>query len=1270
MKPHSSVILILSLVALTSAPSHAAVDDSATGIRIYNGSNNSAIDLSTVPADKTTIIFNMAGSGTANWFTGNDHRTYAGNVQIGDGSDDDNLGLRINNGNKNSVSEFSGTVTGAGLLSKTGNGSDSKILFSGDVTAYTGAIQLGSASGYNFTLQFGNGEAATDTVTTTNGVSGTGTITFNGSNDTLVYDYASSSSTVYVTNAIAKGASATSKVTIANGAAMEFTQSVVIDTLAVNDPSAHLTFSGGGTLGTMTGTAAGIVKTGNNTLTITGNTGFDTQTITVAQGILEYKNSGGGHLGTVNLEAETTLGYFNTANNGPNTLTVDNLHLNGNATIQGELGGGSSWPSIFQTGNLTGENKTLTIDASAKATLTQWFVINGGSFSGALDIQQNDDGAGRKLVVSVTDTEALSNAVINLSTKNSSGDSLLVFAVGGAAGNEIKIAGLNGIAGSNLISGGVDANLNTTSLAAMQDGNVRTLTLTGNDAYTYNGTVGSNLVINKTGSGSQTLGNVGDNVSFHVASGSLTLAGALGDNVNLSAESNATIVKSGDGMLILGDLGENVNFTLESGSIRLTGTVGAGSTIVTSAGTSVYTSWLLNETATGSGIYTAALPGGNADFITGDGEILNSIVDARGDTSAHPADRVFTRLDTTGYANDTLEIASGLVSLITGNLDAPGTIADFGTIDKLVLNGGGLVWNTTDATFQTPFDKALEIKGDGFLRSYEGADMHLSGAVTGNGVLTKTDAGNVTLSGDMSGFAGSVAVGEGGLIFDTNATISSLQLATGAGAYLSVRNGHTLTVGGSSTVWTPNAGDNDIRVGEGSDIQINRIRFSQAASLNLTAEDGSYGSLTVAGLQCADTANTVINVGKNTALNLTGTDTGQGKTQGAFNSAATFLVTHYNSHADISVDGTLNMLNCDAFSIVNLNEANPTLTVNDGGVMNLKGLSMVNRDGSPGSKQFVITLAAGASMHLGSSGIGDLTGAVLNLNGGTIGILDSTTSWNTAQTLALGGDVAFDTRLYTAATNGTAGTYNDNRGGTITLDGEVSGTGSLIKEGAGTLELNAANTYAGETHVRGGELKIAGSVGNDASDNAYIVDKGAKLTLSGSGSIANSGASVTVRNVFQTLADGGAATPGSATFENVRQTTSGMSNANGTDRGIARNAAIRVTGESAYGIEKIDLVNSLVTLQSSATLTLNDVAFDANSSFEKAAGATGNVVLTGTGNALTVGLTGKTTVSDTTIVYSGNEYAQAATSQLSGVQWRATASWRSILPTVCSAPAT
>ncbi len=114
-----------------------------------------------------------------------------------------------------------------------------------------------------------------------------------------------------------------------------------------------------------------------------------------------------------------------------------------------------------------------------------------------------------------------------------------------------------------------------------------------------------------------------------------------------------------------------------------------------------------------------------------------------------------------------------------------------------------------------------------------------------------------------------------------------------------------------------------------------------------------------------------------------------------------------------------------------------------------------------------------------------------------------------------------------AALNGVAGSRVLNNGvlsvgddSTSLFSGEISGAGSLVKEGGGMLVLDGTNTFTGPTVIRAGTLRIEGGL-----NGPVTVQTGATLTGTGfiAGDLVNHG---TVR-----LTDGAALAVG-GTFTN------------------------------------------------------------------------------------------------------------------------------------------
>jgi autotransporter-associated beta strand protein len=138
------------------------------------------------------------------------------------------------------------------------------------------------------------------------------------------------------------------------------------------------------------------------------------------------------------------------------------------------------------------------------------------------------------------------------------------------------------------------------------------------------------------------------------------------------------------------------------------------------------------------------------------------------------------------------------------------------------------------------------------------------------------------------------------------------------------------------------------------------------------------------------------------------------------------------------------------------------------GVMNQIGgvITNVNEMRIPttggGSGLGVYTLSGGSIYLLSGGIVNDGPSYVINLGGGTVG---AETSWSSSLNMNLtnlNGSITFDTGA----------------GNNITLSGTLSGNGGLIVTDSGTLELQGANTYTGDTVVNAGstlQLDVTGS---------------------------------------------------------------------------------------------------------------------------------------------------------------------------------------------------
>lgn len=183
-----------------------------------------------------------------------------------------------------------------------------------------------------------------------------------------------------------------------------------------------------------------------------------------------------------------------------------------------------------------------------------------------------------------------------------------------------------------------------------------------------------------------------------------------------------------------------------------------------------------------------------------------------------------------------------------------------------------------------------------------------------------------------------------------------------------------------------------------------------------------------------------------------------------------------------------------------------------GGTLNSPGISMaVSWDGSgeynlSGGTANVLGLRFG---HNGAqTGVFNLTGGTLNL--GSEGIWEQFTGL--PNDINLGGGTivaAADTNIFLPAdltgTNGNT-TFNTN-GNTLTIPGPLAGSGGLVKTGAGTLVLTAANSQTGSTAVNAGTLRVNNTAGSATGSGNVTIAAGARL--GGSGTIGDGVGAIT-----------------------------------------------------------------------------------------------------------------------------------------------------------------
>nr|WP_285961086.1 Ig-like domain-containing protein [Pseudomonas tohonis] len=425
-----------------------------------------------------------------------------------------------------------------------------------------------------------------------------------------------------------------------------------------------------------------------------------------------------------------------------------------------------------------------------------------------------------------------------------------------------------------------------------------------------------------------------------------------------------------------------------------------------------------------------------------------------------------------------------------------------------------------------------------------------------------------------------------------------------------VLTGGTITLGGGTTqTFTHGAGDtaaiNSIVAGSGA------LTKAGAGNLTLAGAGNTYtgattisaGTLTVSGGDALATV-TNVSVAAGATLALASSET-IGNLSGAGSvTLGSFILTSTQT-ADTTFSGAISGTGGVTFT----QSGSATYSTTLSGTNTYTGVTLLANYGW-------LKLSGDASMADNSVVRVNGNSVLTLLSNQTIGSLASN---NVSASIQLGN--------YTLTAGG------DNT--STTVAGVISGTGSLVKQGSGILNLSGSNTYGGTTTVAAGALSIAGD-GNLGSGAVNLAD-GTVLNVSGASTIDNA---ITLTG-NSTLDNGNAVTLSGAISGayDLTKTGSGtltLSGSNSYGATYVNAGTLSVSSDGNLGSGAVNLAAGTTLALTGATTVDNAIVLGGDAAVSAAANATLSGVISGAftltkAGASTLTLSGTNTYGATTV---------------------------------------
>ncbi|EKN5543429.1 autotransporter-associated beta strand repeat-containing protein [Salmonella enterica] len=1153
-----------------------------------------------------TLILNAENTYTGST-TISEGTLIATNVEaLGTGNVTDNATLEMNTGG-----DFDNAISGSGQVVKSG---DETLTLSG-ANSYTGGTTISGGTLVASNVEaLGSGDV-TDNATLelntggdfANNIGGTGRVVKSG-DKTLTL----SGSNTY------RGG------TLISGGTLVASNVEALGSGDVTD-NATLEMNTGGDFANNIGGTGSVVKSGDKTLTLSGNNTYRGGT-TISGGTLVATNVEA--LGSGNVTDNATLelntggtfdnvisGSGQVVKSGDETLTLSGANSYSGATT---ISGGTliaTHVNALGTGAID-NRASLLLDASGQFTVTDLTTESGGN---------TEIGAGSTLQATTLTQKSDSTLTINLNSNTV--DPVIHAASQVSLAGTLDITGVGDVLDSDPAS---TDDLDTFTLIASDKtiaGDFEKLTVAGMDAD-----LADFITVD---------GRIDDTGKQYELTTALTWYADRDDAVT---DAHGTFnLTNADGSFAVNTVLENVDATLDPASATgWDGTSlikqGAGTLILNAentytGGTTISGGTLVatNVDALGSGDVTddATLElntGGTFDnAISGSGQVVKS------------GDDVLTLSGANSYSGGTL-ISDG--TLVASNVEALGSgdVTDNATLelntggtfdnaisgsgkveksgdDALTLSGANTYTGGTLISDGTLVASNVEALGTGDVTNNATLELNTGGtfdnAISGSGQVVKSGDDVLTLSGANS-YSGGTLISDGTLVASNVEALGTGDVTNNATLELNTGGTFDNAIGGSGNVVKSGA---DTLTLFGSNSYTGGTTISGGTLVASNVEALGTGDVT-------DNATLMLNTGGDFTNNIGGT----GRVEKSGDDALTLSGSNTYTGGTTINDGTLVATSVDALGTGDVTD-NAVLELNTGGTFDnaISGSGQVEKSGDD-----VLTLS-GANSYSGGTLISDGTLVASNVE-------------------ALGtGDVTDNATL------------EMNTGGTF--DNAISGSGQVVKSGDKMLTLSGANSYSGGTLISDGTL-VASNVEalgtGDVTNNATLeLNTGGDFTnnISGSGQVEKSGDDALTLSGANSYSGGTLISDGTLVATNVEALGTGNVTDNATlemntggdfDNAISGSGQVVKSGDETLTLSGANsytggttisggtLVASNVEALGSGDVT-NDAVLELNTGgdFINSIGGTGRVEKSGDETLTLSGsntYTGGTTINDGTLV--------------------------------------